>query len=99
MEFIKPGTQFDFMKYRRFWIIVSFVLVVVGFYSIFGPHKLNLGIDFAGGTQLTLGFGQKPDVERIRQILEQAGMKQEGIVRVGKESENQVLVKTAAARR
>ncbi len=95
---ILHDTHIDFMKYRRFWIIVSFVLVVVGFYSIFGPHKLNLGIDFAGGTQITLGFREKPDVDRIRQVLQQAGMKQEGIVRVGKESENQVLVKTAAAR-
>jgi len=95
---ILHDTHIDFMKYRRFWIIVSFVLVVVGVYSIFGPHKLNLGIDFAGGTQMTLGFHDKPDVEHIRRVLEQAGMKQEGIVRVGKESENQVLVKTAAAR-
>ncbi|HEX3555132.1 MAG TPA: protein translocase subunit SecF [Thermoanaerobaculia bacterium] len=95
---ILHDTHIDFMKYRRFWIIVSFILVFVGFYSIFGPHKLNLGIDFAGGTQITLGFRQRPDVDRIRQVLEQEGMHQEGIVRVGKDTENQVMIKTAAAK-
>ena len=63
---ILHDTHIDFMKYRRFWIIVSFVLVFVGFYSIFGPHKLNLGIDFAGGTSITLGFRETPDIDRVR---------------------------------
>src|SRR4030095_3000789 len=61
MQFLHE-THIDFMKYRRFWIIVSFVLVAVGLYTIFGPHKLNLGIDFAGGTQITLAFRERPDI-------------------------------------
>ena len=59
-------THIDFMKYRKFWIIISRVLVLGGLYAIFGPHQLNLGIDFAGGTQITLGFNQPPDLDRLR---------------------------------
>ncbi|HEX4962939.1 MAG TPA: protein translocase subunit SecF [Thermoanaerobaculia bacterium] len=95
---ILHDTHIDFMKYRRFWIIVSFVLVVVGFYTIFGPHRLNLGIDFAGGTQLTLGFRTKPDVDRIRTVLEQQGMREAVIQRFGKEVDNQVIIKTAVTK-
>ncbi|MEA2603940.1 MAG: preprotein translocase subunit SecF [Acidobacteriota bacterium] len=91
---ILHDTHIDFMKYRRFWIIVSFILVVVGFYSIFGPHKLNLGIDFAGGTQITLGFRDKPDVDRIRKVVEAEGFRSPVIQSIGKPEVHQVNIKT-----
>jgi preprotein translocase subunit SecF len=87
-------THIDFMKYRRFWIIFSAILVLGGLYAIFGPHQLNMGIDFAGGTQITLGFNQPPDVDRIRRVLAAQGLKAPEIVRFGKVSDNEVLVKT-----
>jgi preprotein translocase subunit SecF len=87
-------THIDFMKYRRFWIIFSAILVLGGLYAIFGPHRLNMGIDFAGGTQITLGFNQQPDVDRIRRVLERQGLKAPEIVRYGNVSQNEVLVKT-----
>src|SRR5262245_33539602 len=90
-------THIDFMKYRRFWIVVSLILVVVGFYSIFGPHKLNLGIDFAGGTQVILAFREQPDLDRIRTVLEQEGLREAVIQRYGKPEEHQVVIKTAVA--
>jgi len=95
---ILHDTHIDFMKYRRFWIIVSFVLVFVGFYSIFGPHKLNLGIDFAGGTSITLGFRETPELDRIRKVLESEGMGAAAIQRFGKPEGNQVLIKTPVAK-
>ena len=88
-------THIDFMKYRRFWIVVSLILVVVGLYSIFGPHKLNLGIDFAGGTQIILAFREQPDLDRIRTVLEQEGMREAVIQRYGEPEDRQVLIKTA----
>jgi len=88
-------THIDFMRYRRFWIVVSFILVAVGVYSIFGPHRLNLGIDFAGGTQITLGFRQPPDIDRIRAIVEQTGFREPVIQRFGKVEENEVIIKTS----
>jgi len=91
-------THIDFMKYRRFWIVVSFILVAVGVYSMFGPHRLNLGIDFAGGTQITLAFREPPSTDRIRTVLEQEGMREAVIQRFGKAEEHQVIIKTAVAR-
>jgi preprotein translocase subunit SecF len=89
-------THFDFMKYRKFWIIISLLLVLGGFYAILGPHRLNLGIDFAGGTQMTLGFRQQPDLGRLRQVFEREGMAAATIQLYGKPSANQVLIKTTA---
>jgi preprotein translocase subunit SecF len=87
-------THFDFMKYRRFWIVVSFLLVLGGVYAVFGPHRLNLGIDFAGGTQVTLGFKQTPDLDRIRGVLKREGLGAAEIQRFGDPKANQVIVKT-----
>ena len=95
---ILHDTHIDFMKYRRFWIVVSLILVVVGLYVIFGPHHLNLGIDFAGGTQLTLAFRQEPDLDRIRRVLESQGMREAQILSYGKAGDHQVLIKTAAVK-
>lgn len=91
-------THFDFMKYRRFWIAVSFLLVLGGVYAVFGPHKLNMGIDFAGGTQITFGFKQTPDLDRIRGVLKQNGMGAAEIQRFGDPQANQVIVKTAVTK-
>jgi preprotein translocase subunit SecF len=91
-------THFDFMKYRRFWIVVSFLLVLGGVYAVFGPHKLNMGIDFAGGTQVTLGFRQTPDLDKIRGVLKREGMGAAEIQRFGDLQANQVIVKTAVTK-
>jgi preprotein translocase subunit SecF len=96
MELLRD-TNIDFMKYRRFWIILSLVLLAVGIYAVFGPHPLNMGIDFAGGTQITLSFREPPDVDRLRNLLEQVGLKPQ-IQSFGKAEDNQVIIKTAVAK-
>jgi preprotein translocase subunit SecF len=90
-------THIDFMKYRKFWIILSLVLVLGGLYAILGPHTLNMGIDFAGGTQMTLGFRQQPDLARLRHVFEREGMAAATIQRFGKAADNQVLIKTTTS--
>lgn len=87
----------DFMKYRKFWVVVSLALVVVGIFSIFVHGKLNVGIDFAGGTQLTLKFREQPDVDRLRNILAEAGLADAQLQRFGEEGANEVMIKTPLA--
>ena len=47
-------------------MVVSSVLLLIGIFSVFVHGKLNLGIDFAGGTQLNIKFNQPPAVEELR---------------------------------
>lgn len=94
MDFLRD-TQIDFMKYRKFWIVISLALVVAGIFAVFVHGKLNIGIDFAGGTQLTIKFQQPPNVQEIRGLLTQAGMSEAQIQRFGEMGENEVIVKTA----
>ncbi len=97
MEFLRD-TKIDFMKYRMFFIVISTVLVLVGALAVFVHGKLNMGIDFVGGTQLTLRFQEPPEVNRIRKILEGAGLRDVQIQRFGEKEANEVIVKTPLAK-
>ncbi len=57
--------MFNLLKYQKFWLILSAVIIVFGIGSllIFG---LKLGIDFKGGTITELGFEKPYDLEQIK---------------------------------
>ena len=93
MRIIKQ-TKIDFMKYRRIWVGVSTVLVLIGIYVVFIGGHLNLGIDFAGGTQVTAKFDQEPDMAELRTVLEGAGIPSPLVQRFGDPGANEVLIKT-----
>jgi len=99
MELLRH-TNIDFMKYRKFWIIVSVILMAVGVVAIigafFGFEPLNFGIDFAGGTQMTLRFRERPEIDDLRKLLEGGGMGAAQIVRLGDSKSSDVIIKTPA---
>ena len=86
-------THIDFMKYRKFWISISFILIAVFFFAVFTIH-FNLGIDFAGGTQMTLRFRERPQVDQLRSLLSAAGISDAEIQRFDQEPLNEVIIKT-----
>ena len=93
MDFLR-NTNIDFMKYRKFFIGFSLAVMAIGAVAVFFLGKLNMGIDFVGGTQLTLKFANEPNVSEIRDILGRAGLKESQIQRFGKPGENEILVRT-----
>ena len=93
MEILRD-TNFDFMKYRKFWIVVSLALVVVGIFSVFVHGDLNVGVDFAGGTQMTLRFKEEPQLNDLRELLGQGGLQEVQIQRFGEEGSNDVILRT-----
>ena len=66
MEFIKPGTSWDFIGRRRIFFALSSlaVLSAVIFLAVLGFNK---GIDFKGGTKIVVAF--KPDAQIVRADL------------------------------
>ncbi len=69
MQLIKPGINIDFIGKRKFALIVSLVLILVGFASLVrhgGPHY---GIDFAGGTLVQVQFERQTDAVEINNAL------------------------------
>ncbi len=61
-------TNFDFLKYKKFFILASASLVFFSFILIFSKG-LNLGVDFKGGTTIEIRLEKKMDIEKIRNSL------------------------------
>lgn len=93
MEILR-NTNIDFMKYRKFWVMFSLALVLAGIVSVFFLRNLNIGVDFAGGTQINLQFREKPNIDELRGLLGGAGLEEIQIQRFGTEEENEVMVRT-----
>ncbi|MFZ5787891.1 MAG: protein translocase subunit SecF [Acidobacteriota bacterium] len=90
---ILHDTHFQFMKYRRFWLSLSTALNLAAIALIvFGPG-FNYGVDFAGGTQLTLKFKSEPDQARVRSALESLKLGAVSIQRFDEPERHELLVR------
>ncbi len=92
MQFL-THTHIDFMKYRKVFVVLSVVLLGAACAELFFMTGLNLGIDFAGGTQLTVQLRDEMQDEQLRRIFEDAGMREAQIQSYGEAEERQVLIK------
>ena len=84
MRLIKDKTSIDFLSRgrRRFTTVLSILAVVLSIGSI-ATKGLEYGIDFTGGVLLEVGYPQDADLERIRQILGDAGFADLQVQRFG----------------
>ncbi|MGD1148498.1 MAG: protein translocase subunit SecF [Thermoanaerobaculaceae bacterium] len=86
------GTKIRFMEYRWHWIIASTILNLVAIVLIFVGPGFKYGVDFAGGTQLTLKFKAEPDLGRVRKALEALNLGDVSIQRFDEAALHQILV-------
>jgi len=86
------NTKIRFMEYRWHWIIASTVLNLVAIGLIFIGPGFKYGVDFAGGTQLTLKFRTDPDLGRVRTALEALNLGDVSIQRFDEAALHQILV-------
>jgi len=64
--------NFDFMALRKPAVVVSAALVLISIFSLV-TFKLNVGIDFTGGSIIEVGYQQAVELQPIRQALEAEG--------------------------
>ncbi|MGI9148203.1 MAG: protein translocase subunit SecF [Chloroflexota bacterium] len=65
--------MFDFVRNRRFFYLLSAILLVPGVISLLLPGGLNPGIDFTSGTIMTIQFDQPVDQNKLRDAFAQIG--------------------------
>ncbi|MDA8170735.1 MAG: protein translocase subunit SecF [Nitrospiraceae bacterium] len=71
------NTKIDFMGKRKFMFLISGALVSLGIFGlvmIWSGHG-NLGIDFAGGTEVQVKFNKMVPMNEARSALEATGLK------------------------
>ena len=68
----------------RKWYFLSFSLLfsVAGILSLLFWHHLPLGVDFKGGTHVTVAFTAPPNEDHIRQAFDKAGIRDARIQRI-----------------
>jgi SecD/SecF fusion protein len=66
--------RFDFMGASRYFFSMSGVILLVGALAI-GGRGLKLGIDFTGGTQISVGLQHRASVSEMKSLITAAGGK------------------------
>lgn len=94
LEFIKPGTYIDFMKYKWYFIGFSLITSLVAIGSI-AVQGFSYGIDFAGGSVIQVQFKNPTTADEIRKALKPMGMADERIQSVGEPSDNDFMIRTS----
>src|SRR5262252_8180942 len=67
------GSNVDWLGKRRLFLAISGTLMLLGLISLVHKGGFTYGVDFKGGTQAKIRFSQKPDIEKIRQLLRENG--------------------------
>ena len=67
------NTKIDFFKYKVPAFVLSFLIIIGGFVSIWMKHGLRYGVDFSGGTALHLKFRKPQPLDMVRKTLTGSG--------------------------
>jgi preprotein translocase subunit SecF len=90
----------DWLGKRRIFIGISIAIMLAGLVSAIGRQltpggtdAFNLGVDFKGGTVVTVRFRERPDDQTLRSALDSAGIA-DPVIQVSTNRPNEVLIKT-----
>lgn len=82
----------DFVGKRNIWFSLSIIVILAGIIAMFMYDRpLNLGIDFTGGTVLSLEFDQKVSTGQVRDVLAEFNRENSTILESGTKG---IIVKT-----
>ncbi len=87
MELIRPDTRIDFIGKRYYALVISTIVILISFGSIFLHGGLRYGVDFAGGILLQIKFSKAVDISEVRNAMEATGSKDAMVQKFGGENE------------
>ena len=91
MEFFK-NTNIDFLGKKWYFLVFSLIFSVAGLLSMAFWHGVPLGVDFRGGTLVTVKYSHAPDPSAIHDEIERAGLKNARVQAIGPSVNNEVLI-------
>ena len=89
------GINVDWLGKKWYFLAFSLVFSVAGVLSMLFWHGIKLGIDFRGGTLVYVQFEQQPNIDRIRQAIDRAGIHDARIQTYGTSAQHQVAISLA----
>jgi preprotein translocase subunit SecF len=91
VEFFR-NTNIDFLGKKWYFLSFSLIFSVAGILSMLFWHGVPLGVDFSGGTIVTVKFTHPPDDNKIRTALDHAGLREFKLQRLGQAANNELLI-------
>lgn len=91
MEFFHEP-KIDWMGKKWYFITLSLILLATGMISIAIHHGLIYGIDFRGGTVVTVKFSKAPNLDGVRHQLDQENLRDATIQRIGAPDDHEVII-------
>ena len=90
------NTNINFMKWKTHFVVVSTILNLFGlgiFASQYFTNKLNVGIDFKGGTEIQVKFAKPVSVSDVRQGLDNVELRGAVVTTIGDPSDNEIYIR------
>jgi len=91
VEFFR-NTNIDFLGKKWYFLAFSLIFSVAGVLSMLFWHHIPWGVDFRGGTLVTVRFSHVPDDNAIRAALDRAGLHNAKNQRYGDPANNERLI-------
>ena len=91
MEFFR-NTNIDFLGKKWYFLAFSLVFSVAGIFSMLFWHGIPYGVDFRGGTLVTVKFSHPPNDNAIRAAIDRAGLHNFKLQRYDVPSNNEELI-------
>ncbi len=89
------GFNIDFMKFWKGFLSASVVVIII-VWAIMGIKGLKYGIDFAGGTNVLLGFKDNVSIDKIRTLARQINSSAE-VQTFGDEASHEYMISLQAS--
>jgi preprotein translocase subunit SecF len=86
-------TNFPFLSYRKIALGLSLLVILAGLAFELLGSGLNLGIDFVGGTQVTIKFRNPPDLNQLRSTMEDLDAGTPALQRFDEPEKNEILIR------
>ncbi len=93
MEFIKPGTNINFIGKRRIAFVVSGILLLATIFLLIWRGGPNYGVDFTGGVLIQVKFDGKTSTAEIKNALKPVNLHGSIVQGFGDEGESEYLIR------
>lgn len=90
---ILGDTRIDWLKYRWYFIAISFIVIAAGALDVYRKGGLRYGIDFSEGTIVYAKFEKTPEIDVIRNALRETGLGNAVIQRYDQPELNWVMIR------
>ena len=60
---------YNFMKYKNIWFSISGLIIALGLVFLLINGGLNYGIDYTGGSSITIDFAKTFDIDKVKDVV------------------------------